>query len=151
VSWEVIEHLFSPHDAFKHIWRLLKPGGYAFHEYNPFYSIIGGHSLCTLDFLWGHTRISENDFEAYLEQIRPMEKDVALNFYRYNLNRMSIADLQNYIESIGFHVIAFIPWPEISHLDFLDADIISQSSQIKPNLQIADLISPAVWMLLKKI
>lgn len=49
VSWEVLEHLKSPARAFEQMFRLLKPGGIAFHEYNPFFSQDGGHSLCTLD------------------------------------------------------------------------------------------------------
>ena len=39
VSWEVLEHITSPNDAFKEMARILKKGGFAFHEYNPFFSV----------------------------------------------------------------------------------------------------------------
>jgi SAM-dependent methyltransferase len=45
VSWEVLEHITSPNYAFKEMSRILKPGGFAFHQYNPFFSVDGGHSL----------------------------------------------------------------------------------------------------------
>ena len=70
------------------MFRILKPGGYSFHEYNPFFSFNGGHSLCTLDFMWGHVRLSSIDFPKYLKQFRPFEYDLAMRFYKENLNRM---------------------------------------------------------------
>ena len=57
VSFEVLEHLLRPTEAFVSMRELLKPGGVGYHDYNPFFSRIGGHSLCTLDFPWGHARI----------------------------------------------------------------------------------------------
>ena len=37
VSWDTLEHLNNPQKAFKEMFRILKPGGYSFHEYNnPF-------------------------------------------------------------------------------------------------------------------
>jgi len=36
VSWEVLEHVTKPGEAFANMARVLKPGGFAFHEYNPF-------------------------------------------------------------------------------------------------------------------
>jgi SAM-dependent methyltransferase len=63
VSWEVLEHITSPNYAFKEMSRILKPGGFAFHQYNPFFSVDGGHSLCTLDFSWGHARLTDECFK----------------------------------------------------------------------------------------
>ena len=60
---------------------------------NPFFSFNGGHSLCTLDFMWGHVRLSETEFERYLIQFRPKENKVAMKFYRNNLNRMTLKKL----------------------------------------------------------
>ena len=78
VSWDTLEHFNNPQKAFEEMFRILKPGGYTFHEYNPFFSFNGGHSLCTLDFMWGHVRLSTKDFQKYLKQFRPLEYDLAM-------------------------------------------------------------------------
>ena len=66
MSWEVLEHLTRPEDAFCHIARILKRGGFAFHEYNPFFSINGGHNLCTLDSPLGPRKIACCGFRKVL-------------------------------------------------------------------------------------
>jgi len=150
VSWEVLEHLKSPARAFEQMFRLLKPGGIAFHEYNPFFSQDGGHSLCTLDFPWGHARLSPEDFERYLREIRPSEETVAKRFYHENLNRMTIADLERYATDAGFTSLSIQPWIEARHFDELTTDALADIKNSYPSCELTDLISPAVWVLLKK-
>lgn len=70
MTLEVLEHVLRPEDALRQIARVLRTGGFAFHEYNPFFALNGGHSLCTLDFPWGHCRLDGADFERYLEENR---------------------------------------------------------------------------------
>ena len=109
LSWETLEHLSNPLNAFQEMFRILKPGGFAFHQYNPFFSFNGGHSLCTLDFMWGHARLSSKDFEKYIIKFRPNEYELAMEFYKENLNRMTIRKLNMYIKSSGFDYIMFFP------------------------------------------
>jgi len=149
-SWEVLEHLTRPLLAFEHMFKILKPGGVVFHEYNPFFSIAGGHSLCTLDFLWGHARLSDSDFERYLEEVRPNEMLLDLAFYRNNLNRMTFADLNDCALSAGFKIISVIPWSKRIHLELVTKEILDECKENYPNLEITDLISPTVWLLLQK-
>src|SRR5262249_40501027 len=61
VSWEVLEHIRDPEAGLRRMYDLLAPGGIAFHEYDPFFNVQGGHSLCTLDFDHGHARLSRED------------------------------------------------------------------------------------------
>ena len=149
-SWEVLEHVTDPARAFSEMHRILRKGGIAFHEYNPFFSLSGGHSLCTLDFLWGHARLTDADFEGYLEGLRPAEKSVALSFYRNNLNRMAQADLQCHINDAGFSPLSILPWPRRKHLKLVSREILSQCNEVYPQTTISDLISPFVWVLLRK-
>jgi len=149
-SWEVMEHVADPATAFAQMYRMLRPGGVVFHEYNPFFSIDGGHSLCTLDFLWGHARLSDADFSRYLEENRPREKQLALSFFRNNLNRMTLADLHVCIRRAGFDELVVIPWSRRNHLDLLDAGILAQCVRLYPSATPVDLVSPAVWVLLRK-
>jgi SAM-dependent methyltransferase len=150
LSWEVFEHIVEPEKALSEMYRILKPGGFMFHEYNPFFSIDGGHSLCTLDFLWGHARLNEDDFMRYLEVIRPAEKDLSLSFYKNNLNRMTIADLRRYLQEAGFTTRLLLPWPKTSHLNLLEADTLTEVVRHYPTACITDLISPTVWVLSEK-
>lgn len=150
VSWEVLEHLKHPARAFEQMFRILKPGGIAFHEYNPFFSQDGGHSLCTLDFPWGHARLSSEDFERYLREIRPAEEEVATSFYYENLNRMTIADLRRYVADTEFTLLLLLPWIDSRHFEELPTDALADTKDSYPSCELTDLISPTVWVLLKK-
>lgn len=150
LSWEVLEHISHPLEGFQNMSRILKPGGIAFHEYNPFHALDGGHSLCTLDFPWGHVRLNSQDFIRYISSIRPQEKKVALNFYFENLNRMTISDLKNLAREAGFQILSLIPWSNQQHLSLLEPHVLKECQKHYPSLNIQDLISPTIWIVLIK-
>lgn len=150
MSWEVLEHLTRPNDAFCEISRILKPGGFAFHDYNPFFSLNGGHSLCTLDFLWGHSRLSAADFERYLKEIRPDEASVSLSFYKNNLNRMSIIELKQNVEQAGLSLLSVFPFISRMQQQHVSHDVFSQCKRVYPSVELIDLISPTIWVLIQK-
>lgn len=151
VSWEVLEHITEPNEAFKQIARILKKGGFAFHEYNPFFSVDGGHSLCTLDFPWGHARLTDEDFERYIKEYRPVEKDVSLSFFRNNLNRMTMANLKHYMEQNGLKPVSIIPWYSEDDQAALTNEMLKQCQNIHPTAEHVDLVAPIVWVLCEKI
>ena len=150
VSWDTLEHLKNPQKAFKEMFRILKPGGYSFHEYNPFFSFNGGHSLCTLDFMWGHVRLSTTDFQKYLKQFRPLEYDLAMRFYNENLNRMTSTQLKQYIKIAGFEQVMFFPHIYIENYFELNEKIFVECKNNYPSLELIDLVSPALYIGLKK-
>lgn len=150
VSWEVLEHVTEPEKLFQQIARILKPGGFTFHEYNPFFSWTGGHSACTLDFPWGHARLSSADFERYLTKFRPLEMPVACSFYQGNLNRMSLSDLEQHIANAGLKLLALIPWSSSEDLGRVKFDALESCKSLYPSTTILDLISPTVWVLCLK-
>ena len=150
VSWEVLEHITSPNDAFKEMARILKPGGFAFHEYNPFFSVDGGHSLCTLDFPWGHASLTDEDFERYLDEFRPDEKDVSLSFFKNNLNRMTLSHLTNCMTENGLEPLSIIPWYSEDDQAALTNSMLNQCKKIHPTAKHVDLVAPIVWVLCKK-
>jgi SAM-dependent methyltransferase len=150
VSWEVLEHITNPNEAFKQMSRVLKKGGFAFHEYNPFFSIDGGHSLCTLDFPWGHARLEDKDFERYYDELRPDEKDVSLSFFRNNLNRMTLAHLNDCMEQNGLRPLSVIPWYDENDQANLTNEMLNQCKNIHPTAEHVDLVAPIVWVLCQK-
>jgi SAM-dependent methyltransferase len=149
-SWEVLEHLHDTENAFISISKLLKEDGIAIHEYNPFFCINGGHSLCTLDMLWGHTRLSESDFEEYLDKIRPSEKETALSFYKEGLNRMTLSDLRSQLEKANLEIISIVPFTKEQHLRMVDQKTLSQTQLNYPKATLLDLCSPRVYVVTKK-
>ena len=90
------------------------------------------------------------DFERYLDEIRPAEKGLALAFYHNNLNRMTLSDLQRYIEDAGFSPLSVLPWSKRKHLELVTKDVLRQCIDVYPQATLADLISPVVWILLQK-
>jgi ubiquinone/menaquinone biosynthesis C-methylase UbiE len=151
VSWEVLEHITSPNEAFKEMSRILRKGGFAFHEYNPFFSVDGGHSLCTLDFPWGHARLTDEDFERYVEKFRPNEKEVSLSFFRNNLNRMTMSHLKDCMKKNGLKPVSIIPWYSEEDQAALTNDMLNQCKKIHPTAEHVDLVAPIVWILCEKI
>jgi SAM-dependent methyltransferase len=149
-SWEVLEHLHDTNKAFRQMHALLKKGGIMVHEYNPFFCLNGGHSLCTLDFLWGHVRLSEPDFERYLDEIRPNEKEKALSFYKKGLNRMTQHQLKIELEAAGFQDISILPFTKEQHLRMIDQDTLTQSRDNYPDLSLIDLCAPRVIVIANK-
>ena len=140
-SWQVIEHVQDPRKAFQEMYRILKPGGIAYHVYSSFCHFAGGHSLCTLDFPWGHCRLSQEDFEKYLKKYRPNEYEVALRFYHQSLNRISIKQSLDIIIESGFKVVTMnesqIKWPK----KFVDKNLLDEIHNIYPDVIINDLLS----------
>jgi SAM-dependent methyltransferase len=150
VSFEVLEHVASPGAAFAAMSRLLVPGGVAYHEYNPFFSVLGGHSLCTLDIAWGHVRLEPVDFERYLTEIRPAESDQALRFYRENLNRLALLDLRLAVSHSGLELVALLPWLDRVLVPDLTPQILSEAQRAYPAVTVEDLLATMVSVVVRK-
>jgi len=150
LSFETLEHITDPARALEKMFIALKPGGVCFHEYNPFFSILGGHSLCTLDFPYAHVRLSTSDFSRYVREHRPTELAVAEGFFTCSLNRMTLADLRHAATNAGFDIVEIIPWNNKSLLNLIDERLMAQCRNLYPNLILEDLLADFVWVLLRK-
>jgi SAM-dependent methyltransferase len=150
VSFEVLEHVRGPEGAFASMTRLLKPGGLLYHDYNPFFSIIGGHSLCTLDFPWGHASLDAADFERYLREIRPGEAEQAGRFYSESLNRLTLADLRVAIRSSRLDILAIEPWPDRSLLSHLSPTTLGEVRRAYPTAALDDLLATFVTVVARR-
>ncbi len=150
VSFEVLEHVRDPRAAFAAMRRLLKPGGVGFHDYNPFFSLIGGHSLCTLDFPWGHARLDRDDVVRYLEQNRPDALEQTLRFFDESLNRMTIADLKAAISAAGLETLAVVPWSDRSLTSRMTPETLTEVQRIHPTATAEDLLATYVAVVIRR-
>jgi SAM-dependent methyltransferase len=150
VSFEVLEHVRDPMATFAAIHRLLKPGGIGYHDYNPFFSILGGHSLGTLDFPWGHARLGDADLERYLIENRPAEAAQALRFLDESLNRMTIAGLRGAVAASGLELLALVPWSDRSLIRLLSADALREVQRVYPTATVEDLLATFVAVVVRR-
>jgi len=151
-SISVLEHIKDLKKAIKEMYRILKPGGIAYHYFDPFFSHIGGHSLCILDFPWGHSRLSPTHFNNYVKQFRPHEAPYAKDFYNnlFNTPRMTLAQIQESFIETGFQICQ---WEEVNsnpHAKLLTNDIFQQSQRHYPDIQVRDFITHGVSIIMKK-
>ena len=150
VSFEVLEHVQNPSDALAAMARLLRPGGVMYHDYNPFFALNGGHSLCTLDFAWGHARLDAEDFDRYIQELRPDEHGPAQRFFGESLNRMSQADLRTAVEVAGLELLALVPWSDRSMVGTLTSDVLSDVRRLYPSVTVEDLLATFVVVIARR-
>jgi len=98
----------------------------------------------------GHARLQDADFERYLSEIRPDEHAVALSFYRNNLNRMTFSDLKGHARQAGLTIVDLLPWTLREHFAHLSPEALEQCRRVYPSVELFDLVSPFVWVLLRK-
>jgi len=155
ISWDTIEHILDLPTAFKNMNKSMVTGGIMYHEYNPFFALNGGHSLCTLDFMYGHCRLQDKDFEQYIKEYRPEEEKIALNFYRKCLNRATIADVKKYAEDAGFETLF---WKGIPAFDDHQAmwqnkirnEFMPEVAKLYPTVTMEDLYFSTIQMVMRK-
>lgn len=150
VSFEVLEHLADPVAAFTAMGRLLRPGGLGYHLYNPFFSINGGHSLCTLDFPWGHVRLDADDVERYVHELRPDAEAQTLRFYRESLNRMTLSDLRAAVAAGGLELLSCVPWTDRSWAPRLADGVLAEVRRAYPEATTEDLLATFVAIVVRR-
>ena len=154
-SWETFEHIIDPKEALKRIYNSLKPGGISFNQYNPFFCISGGHSMCTLDYPFAHVIMTNKDFKRYTKEIIPENppqkySELSYNFFTKNLNRMTQHNLKQYIEEAGFETLDFITLPEFKIFNTLDSSLLNVAKELYPTLTLNDLICSQIYFILRK-
>ena len=141
-SESVIEHLRDPAGAFRQCRRLTAPGGSTVHSYEPYHSVRGGHSPGTLDAPFGHVRVSAEDLERYLRELRPNEVPVAVPWVRGALNRCTQAQVRAAAERAGLRITHWCPRDDAP--DDLTAEIVEECLSLDPELSPQDLVAGEV-------
>ena len=149
-SWDVLEHLHDPLSALRSMKNLLSDDGILIHEYNPFFSLAGGHSACTIDIPWGHVVLDSKDFEKFNENHQPQRKDICMSFYTNGLNRMTFNDFDKYCEEAGLEILSQINFPKEQDLKLLDKLTMDRAKSNYPTLNLNDLITYKSLVVLRK-
>jgi len=114
------EHIRDPSNALLEIWRVLKPGGFAFIQFDPlFYCDTGSHMSDFLPEPWGHLVYPE---EEYVEKLRCVNcPEEMIHDFRWGLNRKKMS---YFIKLFGiftdknlkvFEKVASFEWSGVSH------------------------------------
>ena len=154
-SWDTIEHILDLDNAFANMRKALVTNGVMYHEYNPFFAINGGHSLCTLDFIYGHCRLSKEDFERYIREYRPQEEKVAINFFNKCLNRATIADIRKQLIDNNFEILAWEGTTSFTEnqamwRNKLEKDILPEVAKLYPTVTVDDLFYTTIQFVARK-
>ncbi|MCW3837118.1 methyltransferase domain-containing protein [Sphingomonas canadensis] len=151
-SAQVLEHIVDLGAAFREMYRLLKPGGVMFHNWDPYFHPLGGHSFGTLDFAWGHLRLSEADFDRYLAELHPHEAEHAAPWVRGSLNRCNSQQvIQRLLVEAGFAVRRWRTLPIPSRAGIvLDSEVVRDCLEKNPHVALDDLTTQAVHLIAEK-
>lgn len=149
VSFETLEHVGDVEACMANHNVLLKPGGFAYHHYNPFFSFDGGHSLCTLDFPWGHAQLTPEDFRRYVETYRPEEVKLADEFFNLSLNRVTMADMREAVTRAGLEILAFV-YQFTDQAHFIEPTTLNNVRALYPKAELQDLLAPSIYIIIRK-
>ncbi len=149
-SWQTFEHILDPAEAFQRIAAMLAPGGLAFIEYNPFYSLDGGHWAATIDIPWAHVRLAHTDLDRAIHTLHPGRPEWAAPFVRDGINRMTHADLLAFASQAGLQLEAFLPRVRTEDVMLLDADILQAIRRDDDRPTLTDLTSRMVRGVFRK-
>jgi ubiquinone/menaquinone biosynthesis C-methylase UbiE len=111
-SMSAVEHFEDLPAVLSELARVLRPGGLMHHGVDPWFGKAGGHSLCTLDFPWGHLRLTDDELARYLAEQRPYERDDALEFHRHGFQvpRRTLTESRAAFEAAGLEIL---DWREL--------------------------------------
>lgn len=151
-STSVLEHVQDLHLTFKEMYRLLRPGGWAVHSVGPYWSPAGGHALVTLDFPWGHARLTDTEIHTYLRQLRPHEADKASRFLTQGLTQPHhvLTDYARFALEAGFELVCWQENVLDNHRALLNRDILAQTQALNPRVTLNDLLTNELILVLHK-
>jgi len=154
-SNSVLEHISGIKRAIEEMYRVLKPGGIAYHIYDPWFSPRGGHSLCTIDFPWGHVYLSPSEFENYILKYRFYEYQHAIPFYRdyFPQQKPVLKIMEKFFLDTGFQIIRWVDHQSTysHHIKFLQNNQYQEIESRYPQCSIRDLLTYSCNMILKKV
>lgn len=145
-SNSAIEHFVDLPAALAELHRVLRPGGLMRHGVDPWFGVGGGHSLCTLDFPWGHARVYPHELDRYLDELRPYEAAEAkvFNHAGFQTPRRTLDESRRLYEEAGFEIV---DWREVQlplrspHRALADRALLADCRRYHPGVTLRDLVT----------
>lgn len=150
-STSVLEHVIDLENAFKQMYKLLKTKGLIFHNYNPFFSVYGGHALGNGDSPFMHLRLSINEYEDYIKNYRPYEAEIAIKWLNNSMNRnINQRRLKSILKNCGFKIV-FFQSNNYHKLNFdINKKILNECLKNYNFLELEDLLGHSVTFIASK-
>ena len=151
-STSVLEHIKDMKGAFLQMHNLLKQDGVMFHNYNPFFSVNGGHSMGIGDAPFMHLRLNINEYIDYIKLNRKYESEIAIKWLNYSMNKeVSQQRLKKLIIDAGFEII-FFQSNNYNKFNFdINKKIFDECIKSYEFLTLEDLLGSSVTVIAKKI
>ena len=151
-STSVLEHIKDIKSAFLQMNNLLNKDGIIFHNYNPFFSVNGGHSLGIGDAPFMHLRLSFDEYIEYIKLNRKYEADIATKWLNHSMNKeTSQQRLKQIINETGFEIL-FFQSNNYNKFNFdMNKEIFNECIKNYNFLTLEDLLGSSVTIIAKKI
>jgi ubiquinone/menaquinone biosynthesis C-methylase UbiE len=154
-SATALEHVTDVALALRETARVLRRGGVAYHGVDPWFGPAGGHALCTLDFPWGHVRLTPDEFDGYVREWRPFEADDAAAYRRgaFQSPALTVRQFKRAAVDAGFEIVSFRRAPlavNDPHRIALDRTVLDECRRLHPTVQPADLLSRGFTVVLRR-
>lgn len=140
------EHLRDFATAMRECRRVLRRGGLARHSVEPWFGKRGGHALCTTDFPWGHVRLHDEEFAAYVERFRPHEAAAARSMWRdgFQQPRLTLAQSRQAVVGAGYEIASWreLPLPgRDPHRLLATRQVLADCRAVHPQATLRDLLT----------
>lgn len=149
LSRSVLEHICPIEKLVAETARVLRPGGMAYHEIDPFYWLRGCHKRGLVDIPWAHARLTLADYHCYVAE----SEDTATADKRLTrletLNRLALKQWKSLMESGPLEIIE---WQELKAP--FAVDVLEEHREIPttllPGVTSNDLVTSRVHVWLRK-
>jgi SAM-dependent methyltransferase len=149
LSRSVLEHIRPIEQLVAETARVLRPGGMAYHEIDPFYWLRGCHKRGLIDIPWAHARLTLADYHRFVAK----SEDTAIADKRLTrletLNRMTLKEWKTLLECGPFQIVEWVT----SKAPFA-VEVLGQHPDIPPSLMhgatMEDMVVSRVHLWLKK-
>jgi SAM-dependent methyltransferase len=150
-SVSAVEHFARTAQVMRETRRVLRPGGLAYHTVHFWFGPTGGHSLCSLDFPWGHARLTEAELERYFGERRPHERDEALEFYRegFQRPRLTATETERVVRDASFEIVGWQNDAADARYRRLARGAIEDVRSVSPAAEVSDLLTNGFTLLLR--
>lgn len=155
VSANAVEHIEDLSAAYRETVRVLRPSGLAYHQVDPWFSPHGGHALGTLDFPWGHVRLTEDEFVRYIEEYRPFEASDAIQRYTsaFQRPRLTLRQSAQCAHTAGLDIRRWenlpLPFSNV-HRRLLSGEVLRDCQRVFPTVTARDLLTTSYSVVLSR-